>query len=100
LEAAQALEAVRQELLNQLRVEPWQLERQAAAGEPQREFPAAQDARQSAVPLWEKAVEQRVLASELRKGVKQELWQVAQVSEQQEPQASLQVALRAEAEAR
>jgi len=81
---------VRQELLNQLRVEPWQLERQAAA----------QDARQSAVPLWEKAVEQRVLASELRKGVKQELWQVVQVSEQQEPQASLQVALRAEAEAR
>jgi hypothetical protein len=51
LAAAQALEAVRQELLSQPRAEPWQLERKTAAGEPEREPPAAQDARQSAVPV-------------------------------------------------
>jgi hypothetical protein len=90
LEAAQALEAVRQELWNQPRAEPWQLERQAAV-EPERELPAVQAVRQSAVPVREKAEEQRVSpAWEPRQGVKQELWQVVLVSEQQEPQASLQ----------
>jgi hypothetical protein len=85
LAAGQALEAVRQELWNQPRVEPWQLERRAAACEPERGLPAVRDVRQSAVPVWEKAEEQRLPASELREGLKQELWQVVQVLEQQEP---------------
>jgi hypothetical protein len=90
LAAAPAPGAARRELWNQPRDEPLHLGRPVAAGELEQGLPAAQGARQSTVPVWEKAVEQRAPASVLREGVKQEPRQVVQVSAQQGRQASLQ----------